>query len=214
MTFASIVFWSAVIFVCVLAALVAVRLFLRGGARKRAEAESKKPEPKKILTFQEVILTAGVIGLFFNILGLQMNRESLAENVESYEVRNRPYVFVSKVERQFNEDMTAVFCTTDITNTGSVPGFNFKYTGTIKIGAKSFNLRTIKAEKYGAIYPDQVFHTRFGFPVAHGRPVNVELKLSYEDYRPYHYTFTVNYEYNPEWTTLRMTRCDEEVRTE
>ena len=214
MTFIRIVIWSAAIFACVLSALVVIRLFLRRRARKRAEAEGKKAEPRKILTFQEIILTAGVIGLFFNILGLHMNRESLAENVESYEVRNRPYVFISKVERQFNEDMTAVLCTTDITNTGSVPGFNFKYSGEIKIGSKSFNLRTIKQERYGAIYPDQVFHTRFGFPVAHGRPVTVELKLSYEDYRPYHYFYTVEYEYNPEWGTLRMARCDEEIRTE
>jgi hypothetical protein len=203
--------WSAIIFSCVLAGLILVRLLLRGRERLRAKAAGEKPEYKRILNFQELVLTAGVIGLFFNILGLQLNRESLAGSIESNEVRNRPYVYIGDVEKRYNEDRTAMLCVSEVANSGPVPGFDFRFSGKIKIGEKEFGGRKIKAERYGAIYPGQALRPAFLVPIGHGLPVDVEIAISYDDYRPYHYEYTVTLLYNPDFDTLRVTKCDEKI---
>jgi hypothetical protein len=195
----------------VLSALVLVRLLLRIRERGRAKAAGETPEYGRILNFQEVVLTAGVIGLFFNILGLQLNRESLAGSIESNEVRNRPYVYIGALEKRYNEDRTAMLCIAEVTNSGSVPGFDFRFSGKTKIGEKEFGGRKITAERYGAIYPGQALRPAFLVPIGHGLPVEVEIAISYDDYRPYHYEYAVNLLYNPDFDTLRVTKCDEKI---
>jgi len=181
------------------------------------ELKNKKPtktlelvKKTKLITFQEIILTAGVIGLFFTFVGLKQNQTSFLENVENFEVRNRPYIFVSNIKRELTKEKTGLNCELVIANTGPVAGFNVVVKFILSVGEEK--KEGPENEFYSAVYPNQIIWFPFGFPINENVPITIHTEISYKDYRQKNYEYNVTWRYNYEYRTFTIMECYEEVK--
>lgn len=200
----------AVGYICIIGCVIIFRLIsnrrkLRTGAGKKPTSEVER----KIFNFQEFLLSLAIFGLILNFYSLELNRINTEKNLENYEVTNRPYIFIRKINGKLDKTTNVLNCRVAIINTGSVPSLNTKITGKVFFGDESYESKDKPG--YSAIYPESLVWTRFGFPVDPVKPVKIVNKVTYSDYRGYLYEYEVHIRYNREFHSFTFEKSDETI---
>jgi hypothetical protein len=200
----------AVGYVCVIAIVIAFRLISNRKKRKQRTGKKAPLEgEKKVFTFQEFLLSLAIFGLILNFYSLELNRINTEKNLENYEVTNRPYIFIRKINGKLDKTTNVLKCRVAVTNAGSVPSLNTKIDGKVTYGDEC--RESEDKPFYSAIYPESVVWTRFGFPFKPVQPVKIVYEVTYSDYRGYLYEYEVHIRYNWEFNSFTFEKSDENV---
>ncbi len=197
-------------YVFIITLVVIYRFFLK---RKKKKPETFKKvelvEKQKFFTFQEFLLSLVIFGLILNFYSLELNRLNTEKNMENYEVINRPYVFIRKINGKLDGTKRLLNCRVALVNNGSVPRLNNKIRGEVFYGSESAGSQD--KPEYAAIYPESVVWSRFGFPIEPEVPVEIEYTVNYSDYRGYKYEYEVHFAYNWEFSSFTFQKSDETI---
>ena len=169
--------------------------------RKEIKPQAKttqKKEKQPILTFTEFLLSLGAFALIFNFI-------TTAENVESNEIRNRPYLWIS--EFSIVEKGNQILHYSSVTNTGMLPAFNVRVRKTLKHNGDEQKGEDIN--RFGTIYPGGKALVYFATPANKIERFRFEVIISYEDYKKRSYEFNAEYEYDPYYEIFNAVKSGE-----
>jgi|GEM_PF-1935814 len=169
----------------------------------------KSKDKKGLITLQEILWSFAVLGLLLNFISLELDRLSTEKTIESYEVINRPYIYIGRIDGSADPVNNILKCRAAVVNTGSIPGWNTTIEGSVNRGG--IIVESEDSFNYTALYPESVTWTRFHFPIDKEGKVDITYTINYDDYRGFKYEYVTSLYYDWESNSFTFEKCDETI---